>query len=338
MFGEGGVQGLDGEQHQHRKGMFMHFMNNESVDVIESHFTRNWETALDEWINQDHIVLFHEAEKVLLKTACAWTGVPLTEDEAGKRAGQLSAMIDASGGTGWRHYKGRLARSEAENWLSTVVVEARQGIKPVPSDSILHHIVYHTGLTGNLLPSRIAAVEIINLLRPIVAVARYLVYLAHALHENQVFTEPLKTEKKLNHCFVQEVRRHYPFFPFVAAKTVKSFDWHGVRFKKNTRVLLDLYSTNHDGKLWPEPNKFDPYRFREQSVNSFNLIPQGGGDFHKNHRCAGEWITIRLMEKGLDLLINKMKYNVPPQDLTISLSRIPAIPKSRFIMSGVGKK
>src|SRR5690554_5242428 len=55
LFGEGGVQGLDGEQHQHRKGMFMHFMNNESVDVIESHFTRNWETALDEWINQDHI-------------------------------------------------------------------------------------------------------------------------------------------------------------------------------------------------------------------------------------------------------------------------------------------
>lgn len=67
----------------------------------------------------------------------------------------------------------------------------------------------------------------------------------------------------------------------------------------------------------------------------FYLIPQGGGDYNTGHRCAGEWITIEIMKTALHILTTSMTYDVPKQDLRISLSRIPTLPRSRFIISNV---
>lgn len=41
----------------------------------------------------------------------------------------------------------------------------------------------HTDLEGNLLDEQIAAVEVINVLRPTVAVSRFIVFCALALHQ-----------------------------------------------------------------------------------------------------------------------------------------------------------
>ena len=338
LFGEGGVQGLDGDQHRHRKALFMQYMNAESLDKIESIFTRHWMQALNGWETKNKIVLFDEAEKILMQTACEWTGVPLPEETIDLHTNQMSDMIDASGGVGWRHYKGRIARTKAEKWIEQLIDEIRSGKTTVSKNSILYGFTFHKTLKNKLLPSRIAAVEIINLLRPIVAIARYIVFGAHALHENPDYVTRLQSNKKMIHWFVQEVRRHYPFFPFIAAKTVKTFTWNDVQFKSNKKVLLDLYATNHDESLWNEPGRFYPERFANHKENPYDLIPQGGGDFNNNHRCAGEWITIRLIEKSLCLLVSRMAYRVPPQDLSIALNRIPATPRSRFKMTDVKER
>ncbi len=65
------------------------------------------------------------------------------------------------------------------------------------------------------------------------------------------------------------------------------------------------------------------------------FIPQGGGDPARGHRCPGEWVVIELMKTAVLLLTKEMSYQVPPQDLYIRLSRMPAIPKSRFVISRV---
>ncbi|CAN5746651.1 hypothetical protein BH23CYA1_BH23CYA1_21830 [soil metagenome] len=62
-----------------------------------------------------------------------------------------------------------------------------------------------------------------------------------------------------------------------------------------------------------------------------------GGDFYLNHRCPGEWITIALMMKTLEFLTCSITYEVPPQDLSVSLSQMPTVPESRFIISNVVK-
>ena len=131
---------------------------------------------------------------------------------------------------------------------------------------------------------------------------------------------------------MQEVRRFYPFFPFVAAVAKDEFKWNNTNFNKGERVLLDLYATDHDEKIWHGPEDFDPDRFKNWDGSAYNLIPQGGGDHYVNHRCAGEWITISLIKSAVELLLD-INYTVPEQDLSINMARIPAIPKSRFIIN-----
>ena len=54
-----------------------------------------------------------------------------------------------------------------------------------------------------------------------------------------------------------------------------------------------------------------------------------------NHRCPGEWITIELMKVSSGFLAGSIEYDLPDQDLRIDTTRLPAIPKSRFVMSNV---
>jgi fatty-acid peroxygenase len=135
--------------------------------------------------------------------------------------------------------------------------------------------------------------------------------------------------------FVQEVRRFYPFFPFVGGRVQEEFEWRDHHFAEGTWVLLDLYGTNRDPRLWEAPEAFWPERFRHWEGSAFNFIPQGGGDYDTTHRCAGEWMTIELMKRAVCLLTTAMRYEIPEQDLRINLSRIPAIPKSRLLIRNV---
>lgn len=151
-----------------------------------------------------------------------------------------------------------------------------------------------------------------------------------------------ETRKKLqsgdatySRMFVQEVRRYYPFGPFLGAKVRQKFAWGGHQFNKGTLVLLDVYGTNHHPDLWKNPDEFSPERFMEWSGSPFDFIPQGGGDYNMGHRCAGEWVTVEIMQVSLEYLANHMNYKVPEQNLKYSMVRMPTLPKSRFTISDV---
>ncbi len=86
-------------------------------------------------------------------------------------------------------------------------------------------------------------------------------------------------------------------------------------------VLLDVYGINHDSRVWNEPYKFYPERFRDRKENLFNFIPQCGSDPSKGHRCPGEGITIEIMKASLDFLVNSIEYDVLDQDLSYSIEK-----------------
>lgn len=65
------------------------------------------------------------------------------------------------------------------------------------------------------------------------------------------------------------------------------------------------------------------------------LLAQGGGDYHKGHRCPGEWNTVRAMEVLADFLTNKLSYTVPEQDLSYSMVNVPTMPKSGMILENI---
>lgn len=220
--------------------------------------------------------------------------------------------------------------------MEDLIEDVRQGRRSVPEDRPLHAVAWHRDANGEQIDRHAAAVEVLNFLRPTVAVARYIAFVALALHDHPQYRDSLQsgTDEEIEH-FVQEVRRYYPFFPFVAARVRDSFTWNGYHFPEGERTILDLYGTNHDPRIWEEPASFRPERFAEWEDDAFQLIPQGGGDHYHHHRCAGEWITIALMKETVRLLTQSMDYEVPQQDLGVPLSRIPAIPNSRFVIKNV---
>ena len=334
LFGQGGVQGMDGKPHLHRKQMFMSLMTDEGIQRLADLTREQWSAYAQKWSKQDNVVLFAEARAVFCRASCAWTGVPLTESEVKQRTDDLGAMIDASGAIGFKHWQGRRSRQRAEKWIEEIIEQVRNSQLEVPEDSALYCIANHRNLEGELLDKHTAAVELINILRPTVAIARYVIFAALALHEHPECRQRLQTgETEYSEWFVQEVRRFYPFFPFAAAIVCQDFDWHGYHFSQGTKVLLDLYGTNHDPQLWSNPEAFYPERFCEWDESKFNFIPQGGGDYYTNHRCPGEWITIKLMKVTLNFLTQSLQYSVPKQNLQISLSKMPTAPKSGFIIN-----
>jgi len=124
----------------------------------------------------------------------------------------------------------------------------------------------------------------------------------------------------------------YPFTPFLGARVRAPFDWRGHHFETGTLVLLDVYGAQHDPLRWTAPEEFRPERFAGGSGDAFDVIPQGGGDPAQGHRCAGEWITMHQLALALHFLTRCIRYDVPAQDLSFDLSRMPTRPESGFIM------
>ncbi|MCC4300087.1 cytochrome P450 [Aurantimonas coralicida] len=333
---KGSVQLLDGEAHRHRKQMFMSLMSPAAIQALADEVENQWYARIGRWEGMNEVVLLPEVEEILTRAVCRWAGVPLDETEASQRTREFGAMIAGSGGIGPRNWWGMLLRARTERWIRDVIERVRSGDFKISDGSAAHVVAWHRNLNGELLDTKDAAVELINVLRPTMAVARFVTFAALAVHEHPECRQKLESGNgDYAELFVQEVRRFYPFFPFIGGRVQEEFNWRGHHFARGTWVILDMYGTNHDVRIWAEPDTFRPERFRDWDGSAFNFIPQGGGDFHTDHRCPGEWITIELIKRAVRLLTSTVHYDVPAQDLRVDLARFPAEPKSQFVITNV---
>ena len=339
LFGKNGVQALDGQTHKHRKDMFMSIMSPNELKKLTDITKKQWEIAVDKWEQMDKVILYEEVKEIMCRTACQWAGVPVQEKDVKRLTKNLGAMFESAASVGLNHLLGRHARNYEEIWIGELIDRVRDGKVNPPENTTLHRFAWYRDLEGNLLDTEIAAVEVINILRPIVAIAIFINFTALAVYHYPEEREKLESgDEKYAQMFVQEVRRFYPFFPFVVALVKKDFTWNSYKFEEGTLTLLDLYGTNHDPKIWDNPDVFSPDRFAEWEGSPFGFIPQGGGDYLMGHRCAGEWVTIEVMKVSLDYLANRMNYEVPDQDLSFSMVSIPSIPHSKVVIKNVKRR
>ncbi|WP_052736678.1 cytochrome P450 [Aquincola tertiaricarbonis] len=353
LFGQGGVQGLDGERHRHRKALFVSLCGPQPVQALAQQVRETWRRTAAGWRAGEPVVLYAAAQEVFTRAVCAWAGVPLPEAEVKQRTQQLSLLFDGAGAMNLQHLRSRRARQAADAWATGLVEAVRSaGVSASTEATALERIASHREADGELLPAAVAGVELLNLLRPTVAVAVYAVLAAHALHQQPGQREallgaPPADQRMAMACFVHEVRRYYPFFPAVAARTRRAFTWNGYAFPAGRRVLLDLYGTNHDARAWQTPGAFRPERFRPErrqqprpgsehigppEQRPFGFVPQGGGEAEVHHRCPGEGIAESLMTQTLQFLLHELHYSVPVQDLSIDMSRLPALPRDRMLL------
>lgn len=338
LLGVNAIQTMDRHDHIHRKSLFLSLTDDPQQNRLVSLINEQWDASLRKWERKEHIILFEEAKEVLCRAACQWAKVPLPDSEAKQKADDFAFMVYSFGAVGPRHWKGRAARTRSEKWIKGIIEDVRAGRLHPGEGSALYEIAFHKDLNDRMLTPEMAAIELINVIRPIVAISTFITFAALALHMWPDNKEKLLADSAFLEPFAQEVRRFYPFGPFLGARVKEDFYWKQCGFKKGTLVLLDIYGTNHNARLWDHPNEFRPERFLEWNGSLYNFIPQGGGDSRMGHRCPGEGITVKLMEASLRFLLHTIEYDVPKQNLSYSLAKMPTLPSSGFIMSNIKRK
>ncbi len=325
LFGKGGVQGLDGREHRHRKKMFMSLMSNDTLQEIRQLVRKEWNHLLAHTEKELHV---REASQIVFtRVALRWCGIPFEEKKVSDWVDELNDLFEHVAHIGPKHWKARFSRNKAEKWLEELVEKVRGGKEAVDQNRLLYHFSMYKDAHGNFLSPNIAAVEILNLLRPTVAVSVYVDVMFLAMRDYPEEMKKIKSQgKEAGERFIQEVRRYYPFFPFLAARVKETFIWNGYEFEKGKLTLLDLYGTNHDPAIWKNPHLFDPDRFINWKETPFSFIPQGGGDFEIGHRCPGEWLTLELLRETLDIFIHDVPFTFPKQDGDIERNDIPPQP------------
>ena len=319
LFGRGAVHTLDGRAHELRKALFVALLMGDGVDTLAKMVGVAFDEAADRWRGAGEISLFDETALVIADAVAQWCGVPEERSDRTALALDLLAMIDGFGTLGPRHVWARLARRRRERRLAQLIEQVR-GEDPTPS--ALSAIAHHTA-DGYLLDAHTAAVELLNIIRPATAVTWLVAFAAHAMERWPETRAKIAESDRYTAAFVHEVRRFYPFTPFLGGRAARDLFFQRTDLPQGTTVLLDVYGQHHDPRVWPEPYAFRPERFLDRPIGEYELIPQGGGDPRTGHRCPGEQITIAVLGT-LAQRLARLDYYLPPQNLTIDLARVPA--------------
>lgn len=325
LTGRGTVQTLDGDAHHHRKGVLLDVLDRDGVDSLVEEFRGAWHHHA--W--QDEVVLFDEAAVVLCEAVSRWTGVVEAGAHHAELADRLVDLFDGAGAVGPRHWRARRSRRLLDHWAATLVRDVRRGSRPVDPARPLAVIATHRDPEGELLTDRVAGAELLNLLRPTVAVSHWIAWLAVVLHQHPRWAGT--NDDVTISAVVDELRRHAPFFPAALARARRDAVVDGVRIPEGSLALLDLYATTHHPDLWDDPHRFRPDRFLAQAAHPDDLVPQGGGDPRTGHRCAGEPAAVALLEEATRLLA-RQPWHLPAQELRATPRRIPARPRSGTVI------
>lgn len=339
LFGEEGVQTMDGQSHEHRKTIFMNLMTPKRMEDYHQIVDKNLSEKLDQ--QQGEFDLFDLSKDVLFRSICEWAGIDLSKipkEEVEQLADYQISMISSAVTNPATHIKGVENRKKSEKWAQSLIEDAR--IHPVANkeEVALYAFANATDEQGELLPINVAAVELLNVIRPTVALTVWIALMGHALFSRPDIYQRLRAEfTQLKDSFIQEMRRYYPFFPMLPAFATKDVEIDGYMIPKDSWVVLDLYGTNHDERSIESPEVFRISRYlgKEKHISydeEYEMIAQGGGKFEAMHRCAGEWITLHTLRVFSDQLVNKYKFSVPDQDWSIPMNQFPTFPNSKALV------
>jgi cytochrome P450 len=97
------------------------------------------------------------------------------------------------------------------------------------------------------------------------------------------------THLEHTHRVVQEALRLYPPAWLLTRTTTRDTELAGHLVRKGSTVLFSPYQTQHDPRAFPEPQRFDPDRWREPSAAArLAMLPFGAG----NRKCIGDEVAL----------------------------------------------
>lgn len=321
----GSVQTLEGAAHTTRKAGFVELLQGSAETrmggIAESAFSE----ALLEWRGSGRVRLRDVLPDLFTGIALRFAGVPKHRMQRDERGPELWAMVENAGSFGVGTVAALMRRRRTEQWARALIDDVRSGSETAIEGTPLAAVANWRGEDGDPLPSKVAAVELLNLLRPTVAVALFAEFAALALIRKPALRDAFRAgDLTLLDGFVHEVRRRSPFFPVIAGRARTDLEWQGETVKAKTWTMLDLYGTNHDERLWPNPQSFDPARYARGDGDARHIVAQGAGDYTSDHRCPGEPATEALLRHFTELLSRVTWTAAADQNLAVRFDRMPA--------------
>ncbi|GMN35000.1 hypothetical protein TIFTF001_005027 [Ficus carica] len=129
------------------------------------------------------------------------------------------------------------------------------------------------------------------------------------------------------HYVIKETMRMYPVGALIPHESSKECTIGGFHIPRGTMLLVNLWAIQHDPKIWDEPTKFKPERFKELGDGmrvGFKLLPFGTG----RRGCPGENLAMRMVGLTLASLIQCFEWEMLDEkiDMTeklgLSLSKV----------------
>jgi fatty-acid peroxygenase len=325
LFGRGAVHGLDDAAHKERKQLFLELLAPDRVEPVARSAGERLARRSGTWGGRE-VVLFDELVEVYGRTVLEWAGVELPPSEARRVSDELSRIVDGFGGNPRAYPRGWVARVRCDRWARRLVEETRVGDRTPPTGSAL------AVWAATDLPPTVAAVELLNVLRPTVAVAWLGAFAATYLDQASAWRERLRTGTTTREhvAFAHEVRRCAPFVPVLAGRVRRQVEHDGVTIRRGDRVVLDVLGTDRWAPYWHDPAAFHPERFLAGDPGPFDFVPQGGGPAD-GHRCPGEPLTVRLLAETVRVLAH-VELPSKPGAHGVNLARMPTLPQDGVVL------
>lgn len=322
VFGRGAVHGLDGDQHAHRRSVHTSVLDTwgeaAALEPLVHDVGRRLRRRVAAW-GRAPVSMFDELALAHGTAAVAWSGCDTAADTT--IAHDLASLLDGFGLSLPAYPRAWVARRRLDRWSRAQVHRARTNVDSVSPAAPL------AALAATDLPERVAGVELLNLIRPQVAVAWLATFSAVAMALDDRLRRRLAAEdaqaKALRTSFAQELRRHVPFVPALVGRAREDLRHDGVRVCRGDRLVLDVVGTNRDPDLWESPDQFRADRFVGAPETALQIVAQGGGGYD-GHRCPGEPLTVRLLAETAQVLAST-PYR-PVGDLAAGTARMPTLP------------
>ena len=340
LVGNGSVHSLDGEDHRHRKQAFLDVAyEDEQVERLSPLLDREWRTELDAWVAGGDRTAYDAAVGALGRAGMRWAGLPGTRAAKTRWSARLAQIVDGFGVPYSPEYLLAVVNRRWSDRHAQELVEAvRGGTLDADQGTALAEWAWHLDRRGELLPARLAGIELQNSIRPLIAVARFVAFAAKELHDRPEWRTRIATETAergslvggpLATAFAQEIRRTAPFVPILPGKVVDEVELDGHRLVEGDRLVLDILGTDTDDASWDRAGDFDPERF--VGVDDYEAIatfvPHGGGDPAAGHRCPGEKLAIAALA-GAVAALSDPRVEIDGAGLEVDRRRLPTKPRS----------
>lgn len=350
LFGGRALPVLDGEEHRERKAFVMAAFTREALASYLPEMQRRVAAAFAGWATGDELRWMDGFKRLAVEViSTTIVGLPtgpvldaVAKDYDLVVRGFSSLPIPLPG-TDYNRARGALHRI-----LAVYEENVKKHLASPTSDGLSRILAARSARDGRQITVEEAKIELHHIVVAGLIVWAWFATAVQELERNPEIRErlraevaslpagPLTLEALMGAPYLRqvsmEIRRLSPVVHVFFGKARTTFEFAGHTIPEGWMVLWGIRSSHLRPEVYPEPTKFDPERFgparHEQDRHPHAFVPNGAGDAHKNHKCAGyEFAPLLLQVFLVELLRGGTQWTfAPDQDFSLDYRKLPPEP------------